>query len=140
MMPSVCSWLLSRTTRSSTVGNAEMRMSLAVDDLAKTMEGKQAIAVEAFARALRQLPTIIADNAGYDSAELVTNLRASISNGQTDAGLNMYEARIESMETLGVTECLRVKEQALVSATEAAEMILRVDDIVRCAPRQREGQ
>jgi len=75
-------------------GNAEMRMSLAVDDLAKTMEGKQAIAVEAFARALRHLPTIIADNAGYDSAELVTNLRASISNGQTDAGLNMYEAKV----------------------------------------------
>jgi len=52
----------------------------------------------------------------------------------------MYEARVESMEKLGVTECLRVKEQALVSATEAAEMILRVDDIVRCAPRNREGQ
>jgi len=62
-------------------GNAEMRMSLAVDDLAKTMAGKEAIAVEAFARALRQLPTIIADNAGYDSAELVTNLRAAIVNG-----------------------------------------------------------
>jgi T-complex protein 1 subunit beta len=121
-------------------GNAEMRMSLAVDDLARTMEGKVAIAVEAFARAMRQLPTIIADNAGYDSAELVTNLRAKISNGELDAGLNMYEARIESMESLGVTECLRVKEQALVSATEAAEMILRVDDIVRCAPRNREGQ
>lgn len=75
-------------------GNAEMRMSLAVDDLARTMEGKDAIAVEAFARALRQLPTIIADNAGYDSAELVTNLRASISNGQTDAGLNMFEAKV----------------------------------------------
>ena len=42
------------------------------------------------------------------------------------------------MKTLGVTECLRVKEQALISATEAAEMILRVDDIVKCAPRKRE--
>jgi len=52
----------------------------------------------------------------------------------------MYEAKVQSMKELGVTECLRVKEQALVSATEAAEMILRVDDIVRCAPRQREGQ
>jgi len=53
-------------------GNAEMRMSLAVDELANSIGGKQAIAVEAFARALRQLPTIICDNAGYDSAEIVT--------------------------------------------------------------------
>ena len=41
------------------------------------------------------------------------------------------------MKELGITECLRVKEQALFAATEAAEMILRVDDIVKCAPRQR---
>lgn len=94
--------------------------------------------MEAFARALRQLPHIIADNAGYDSSELVTNLRAAIANGQEDAGLNMFGGSVASMKELGVTECLRVKEQALVSATEAAEMILRVDDIVRCAPRQRQ--
>ena len=119
-------------------GNAEMRMSLAVDDLARTLSGKQAIAVEAFARALRQLPTIIADNAGYDSAELVTNLRSEIHNGNTMAGLNMYEGTIDNMQTQCVTEAYRVKEQALISSTEAAEMILRVDDIVRCAPRQRQ--
>ena len=51
-------------------GNSEIRMSLAVQDLAHNVEGKQALAIEAFARALRQLPTIIADNAGYDSAEI----------------------------------------------------------------------
>ena len=121
-------------------GNAEMRMSLAVDELAKKLSGKQAIACEAFARALRQLPTIIADNAGYDSAELVTNLRSEIFNGNTTAGLNMFDGKVDNMETMGVTECFRVKEQALISATEAAEMILRVDDIVRCAPRQRGDQ
>jgi T-complex protein 1 subunit beta len=118
-------------------GNAEMRMSLAVDELAKSLSGKQALAVEAFARALRQLPTIIADNAGYDSAELVSNMRSEIYNGNKTFGLNMFDAKIECMAELGVTECFRVKEQAVISATEAAEMILRVDDIVRCAPRQR---
>ena len=46
--------------------------------------------------------------------------------------------KVACMDKLGVTECFRVKEQALISATEAAEMILRVDDIVRCAPRQRQ--
>ena len=120
-------------------GNAEMRMSLAVDELARGMSGKQAIAVEAFARALRQIPTILCDNAGYDSAELVSNLRSEIYNGSTSAGLNLFSSKIDDMAKLGVTEAYRVKEQALNSATEAAEMILRVDNIVRCAPRQRQA-
>ena len=50
----------------------------------------------------------------------------------------MFKGEVDCMKTMGITECLRVKEQALVSATEAAEMILRVDDIVKCAPRQRQ--
>lgn len=121
-------------------GNSEMRMSLAVDDLSREMQGKSAIAVEAYARALRQMPTIIADNAGYDSAELVANLRSEVHGGNLSAGLNMFSGKVDDMEKLGVTECLRVKEQALVSASEAAEMILRVDDIVKCAPRKRQEQ
>ena len=120
-------------------GNSEMRMSLAVDELAKGMSGKQALAVEAFARALRAMPTIICENGGYDAAEIVSNLRSEVTNGNLDAGVNMYAGKVDNMRSMGVTECLRVKEQALVSATEAAEMILRVDDIVRCAPRRREG-
>jgi T-complex protein 1 subunit beta len=120
-------------------GNSEMRMSLAVDELAKSMSGKQALAVEAFARALRAMPTIICENGGYDAAEIVSNLRSEVTNGNLDAGVNMYAGKVDNMRSMGVTECLRVKEQALVSATEAAEMILRVDDIVRCAPRKREG-
>lgn len=52
-------------------GNAEIRMSLAIEELSKTVRGKQAIAIHSFAQALKALPTIIADNAGYDSAEIV---------------------------------------------------------------------
>ena len=119
-------------------GNAEMRMSLAVDELAKSVSGKASIAIEAFARALRALPNTICENGGYDAAEIVTNLRSEIFNGNTTAGINMFGGEVADMKELGVTECYRVKEQALVSATEAAEMILRVDDIVKCAPRQRQ--
>ena len=50
----------------------------------------------------------------------------------------MNTGKVDNMKTLGITECLRVKEQAVISATEAAEMILRVDNIVKCAPRKRE--
>ena len=120
-------------------GNSEIRMMLAIHDLSKSVSGKQAIAIESFGNALKQLPTVIADNGGYDSAELVTNLRSEIHNGNLTAGLNMFKGKVEQMDVLGVTECLRVKEQALLSASEAAEMILRVDEIIRCAPRKREG-
>lgn len=120
-------------------GNSEMRMALAVSKLAESTEGKQSLAIEAFSNALRALPTIIADNSGYDSAYIVQNLRSTVARGDKEAGLNMFTGQVDNMKELGITECLRVKEQALISATEAAEMILRVDDIVKCAPRQREG-
>lgn len=55
-------------------GNSEIRMSIAVEELAKNVQGKKAIAIQAYANALKQLPTIIADNGGYDSSELVQNL------------------------------------------------------------------
>lgn len=120
-------------------GNSEVRMAEATDSLAKTIPGKTALAVESFGRALRNLPTIISDNGGYDSAELITQLRASIAGGNTSAGIDMAKGEVGDMEQLGVKECLRVKEAALLAAAEAAEMILRVDDIVKCAPRKREG-
>lgn len=118
-------------------GNSEMRMAAEVENLSKEIKGKESLAIEGVARALRQLPTILADNAGYDSAELVSNLKNSIHDGNMYAGLNLYEGKIANMNELGIFECFRVKEQALLSACEAAEMIIRVDDIITCAPRAR---
>lgn len=117
-----------------------MKMACEVDQLSKELSGKEALAVESFARALKQLPTIIADNAGYDSAELVSNLQSAIYNGSNNAGLDIDQGAIGDMNELGIYECFKVKEQALISATEAAEMILRVDDIITCAPRRREKE
>ena len=91
-------------------GNSEIRMSLAVEELSKSVKGKQALAIHSYAEALKQLPTIIADNAGYDSAELVQNLRSEIHGGNLTAGLNMFKGIVDDMAALGVTECLRVKE------------------------------
>jgi T-complex protein 1 subunit beta len=115
-------------------------MALEVDQLAHTEKGKEALAIEGFARALRQLPSIIADNAGLDSAELVSNLKSSIHNGSSTAGINVYDGCIGDMKDLGIYECFRVKEQALLSACEAAEMIIRVDNVITSAPRQRDRE
>ncbi|XP_078046655.1 chaperonin containing TCP1 subunit 2 [Augochlora pura] len=118
-------------------GCCEMAMACAVMEAAAKTVGKEAVAMEAFARALLQLPTIIADNAGYDSACLISELRARHNSGEKSMGLDMEKGKIGCMRTLGITESWVVKTQVLLSAVEAAEMILRVDDILRAAPRKR---
>ena len=89
--------------------------------------------------ALRQLPITIADNAGYDSSQLVSELRAEHMAGHSTMGLDMDKGEVGCMETLGITESYKVKSQVVISAAEAAEMILRVDNILKAAPRQRQG-
>ncbi|KAL4067108.1 chaperonin Cpn60/TCP-1 family [Scleroderma yunnanense] len=135
--------VLSQTVKETRVvlggGCSEMLMSCAIDEAARKVKGKKAIAVEAFAHALRQIPTILADNAGYDSSDLVTRLRAAHYEGQGDAGLDMNEGSIGSMRKLGITESYKLKRQVVLSASEAAEMIIRVDDILRATPRKREA-
>lgn len=116
-------------------GCAEMLMAKAVDDVAGRTTGKKTIAVEAFARALRQLPTYIADNGGYDSAQLVADLKAAHNQGKKTYGLDMDIGAIGCMREKGIVESLKLKRSVLLSASEAAEMILRVDNIIRSAPR-----
>lgn len=118
-------------------GSGEMTMAHAVSQLAEKTPGKESFAIEAFARALRQLPTIISDNGGYDSAQLISELRAYHAQGKHTFGLDMYQGLTADMAVLGIIEPYVVKRQVLISASEAAEMILRVDDIIKAAPRAR---
>lgn len=118
-------------------GCSEALMAVAIFKKAVETSGKESIAMEAFGRALLQLPITIADNAGYDSAQLVAELRAAHVQGKQTTGLNMDAGKIDCMKKLGITESFVVKRQVLMSAAEAAEMILRVDNIIRCAPRKR---
>jgi T-complex protein 1 subunit beta len=122
-------------------GCSEMLMSCAVENEARSITGKKALAVESFSKALRMIPTILADNAGYDSSDLVSRLRAAHYKGQTDAGLgkffeigmckrclmelDMDGGSICSMRQKGVTESYKLKRQVVISASEAAEMIVR---------------
>ena len=94
--------------------------------------------MEGFAKALRMIPTIICENAGLDSSEIVSQLRASHGRGDHKMGVDILTGETGDMEQCGITECFRVKQQILLSGTEAAEMIIRVDDIIKCVPRQRE--
>ena len=96
------------------------------------------------------MPTILADNAGLDSSDLVARLRAAHYEGKSDSGLGMhkhnsnpsqltcgadlFEGTIASMKKLGVTESYKLKRQVVLSASEASEMVLRVDNVLRATP------
>ncbi|KAK7432123.1 T-complex protein 1 subunit beta [Neonectria magnoliae] len=121
-------------------GCAEMVMAKAVEGAATRVEGKKQLAVSSFAIALRQLPTILADNAGLDSGDLVARLRKAIYDGLTTYGLDLMTpgGGITDMRDMGVIESYKLKKAVVSSASEAAELLLRVDDIIRAAPRRRE--
>ncbi|KAF1836816.1 T-complex protein 1 subunit beta [Decorospora gaudefroyi] len=121
-------------------GCAEMNMAKAVAEAAQNVAGKKAIAVESFSKALQQLPTILADNAGFDSSDLVTRLRKAVYSGLTSSGLDLLSpgGGIADMRELGVIESYKLKRAVVSSASEAAELLLRVDNIIRSAPRKRE--
>lgn len=69
----------------------------------------------------------------------MSRLRAAHQQGQTDAGLNLDEGKVDSMLARGVTESYKLKKQVVLSASEASELILRTDSILKAAPRQRTG-
>ncbi|KMT15525.1 hypothetical protein BVRB_3g058770 [Beta vulgaris subsp. vulgaris] len=136
--------VLSQTVNDSRVllggGWPEMVMAKEIDELARRTPGKKSHAIEAFSRALQAIPTIIADNAGLDSAELISKLRAEHHKEDSTAGIDVITGAVGDMAALGISESFKVKQAILLSATEAAEGLLRVDQIIRCAPRRREDR
>eukprot|EP01054_Gregarina_sp_Poly1_P002004 Gregarina_sp_Poly_1__2003@NODE_1525_length_3931_cov_227_070393_g1009_i0_p1_GENE_NODE_1525_length_3931_cov_227_070393_g1009_i0NODE_1525_length_3931_cov_227_070393_g1009_i0_p1_ORF_typecomplete_len532_score91_26Cpn60_TCP1/PF00118_24/1_9e154TPR_MalT/PF17874_1/19TPR_MalT/PF17874_1/2_8_NODE_1525_length_3931_cov_227_070393_g1009_i013182913 len=120
-------------------GAAEMAMADSVDRLARTVEGRKSLAIEAFAESLRQLPTVLLDNGGFDSADIVAKLRALHTSGSKQMGVDVETGDVGDMKQMGIFESYKSKLSQLVAAVEAAEQIIRVDDVIRCAPRRREG-
>ncbi|CAE7831755.1 cct2 [Symbiodinium sp. CCMP2592] len=122
-------------------GAMEMAMAQEVQQKLTEVGGKESAAMEAFGKALTQIPVILADNAGLDSAELAGQLRAAHAKGEHSTGLEFTSGSggVADMKQLGIMESFRSKMSQLCSAAEAAEMIIRVDDIIKNAPRQRDG-
>ena len=108
----------------------ETEVALELRDFADGVEGREQLAVEAFADALEIIPRTLAENAGLDSIDSLVSLRSKHDGGDAHAGLNAETGDIENMTESGVVEPLRVKTQAVSSATDAAVMILRIDDVI----------
>ena len=97
---------------------------------AETVGGRAQMAIEAFASALEIIPRTLAENAGLDPVTTLIELRKAHADGQSHAGINVYEGGVVDMKQANVVEPMRVVEQAIQSATETAIMILRIDDVI----------
>ncbi len=112
-------------------GAPEVELSLRLREFAATVGGREQMAAEAFASALDVVPRTLAENAGLDPIDMLVALRSKHEGkGGRNFGLNVFEGKPVDMLKAGVIEPLRVKTQVISSATEAATMILRIDDVI----------
>ncbi len=108
----------------------ELEMSRVLKAYAGTLPGREQLAVKIFAEALETLAVALTENAGLDPIDILSELRARHENGETWAGIEVREGKIRDMAKAGVFEPLIVKKQIIKSATEAASMILKIDDVI----------
>lgn len=112
-------------------GSCEMEVSMRLKNYASTVGGREQLAIEAFADALEIIPRTLSETAGMDPIDALVDLRSKHAgkNGKY-FGINVHKGKIEDMKKSDVLEPLSVKTQAIDSASEVAEMILRIDDII----------
>jgi thermosome len=121
-------------------GAAEVEVARQLRDFADSVEGREQMAVEAFADALELVPRVLAENAGLDSIDTLVDLRAAHADGDAHAGLNVFSGDVVDTFDAGVVEPAHAKEQALSSATEAATLVLKIDDIIAAGDLSTEGE
>jgi len=111
-------------------GSPEVELSLRLSEYAATLKGREQLAVTKFANALEVIPRTLAENAGLDPIDMMVELKSQHEKSNKNAGLDVYTGDVIDMMDKGVVEPLRVKTQAINSATESAVMILRIDDVI----------
>ncbi|WP_248898109.1 thermosome subunit beta [Haloplanus halobius] len=111
-------------------GAVEVELASRLRDYADSVSGREQLAVEAFADAVETVPRVLASNAGLDSIDTLVDLRAAHEAGDARAGLNVFTGDVVDTYEAGVVEPAHAKEQALTSATEAANLVLKIDDII----------
>ena len=111
-------------------GATAIELSQRLKDYATSVGGREQIAIEAFAGALEIIPTALAENAGMDPIDMLIDLRSSHKNGMMYHGVDVINGKVTDMKKQKVFEPIRVDKQAIQSATDAAVMILRIDDVI----------
>jgi len=111
-------------------GAAEAEIAQRLRQYASRLSGREQLAVQKFAEGIESIPLILAENAGMDPIDTQVELKARHGEGKTWMGVAVRDGKVRDISTLDVYEPTAVKEQILKSATEAASMILRIDDVI----------
>jgi thermosome len=111
-------------------GAVEIELAKRLREFGQSLSGREQLAVEEFASALEFIPSTLAENAGLDPIDILTELKSRHDAGEKNAGLNLFNNKIENVLESRIIEPLKIKTQAISSATEVAIMILRIDDVI----------
>jgi len=111
-------------------GACEIELARQLRQFATKFSGREQLAVNSFADALEVIPITLAENAGLDPIDSLTELKAAHDKGQKWAGLNVFTGKVMDSWAEGIIEPLKIKTQAIKSASEVAELILRIDDVL----------
>jgi len=111
-------------------GAPEVELARRLRKYAGGVGGKEQLAINAFAEALERIPITLAENAGLEPIDVIVELRKNHEEGLLWSGVNIISRKVDDMEEAQVYEPLKVVRQAIMSATEAATMILRIDDVI----------
>jgi len=111
-------------------GALAAEISKQLRDYSSTLEGREQYAVNAFADAIESLPNVLAENAGLDPIDVIVNLRKAHTDGKVHHGINIDKGKVDDMKAARVVEAAVVNRQIVMSAAEAAQMILKIDDVI----------
>jgi thermosome len=120
-------------------GAPEEEVSKELRKFAQGFSGREQLAILAFAEAMEIIPRTLSDNSGLDPINMLVELRSAHEEGKKTYGIDVYFGKIVDMKAKGVIEPLKIKTQAIKSASEAAEMILRIDDIISAGKLDKGG-
>jgi len=111
-------------------GAIEIELARRLREFGQSLTGREQLAVEEFASALEFIPTTLAENAGIDPIDALTELKSRHDSGEKNAGLNLFTNKVENVLEAKIIEPYKIKSQAINSASEVAIMILRIDDVI----------
>lgn len=111
-------------------GSTAVELAMKLREYSATVGGREQIAIDAFASAMEVIPTALSENAGLDPIDIIIELRKAHKSGKTHAGINVFTGKVDDMLKLNVIEPFRVGQQAINSATDAAVLLLRIDDVI----------
>jgi len=118
-------------------GAIEIEIAKRLREFGQTLAGREQLAVEEFANALEFIPITLAENAGIDPIDVLTELKARHDAGEMNAGLNLFTNKVENVLNSKIIEPAKIKVQAINSATDVATMILRIDDVIASKPSKK---